>query len=456
MKKKTIVFIFVGGILVLTFSFFAVLLVKFHRGADPNNEDAVLAEAKAAAERDDPTAVAGAYLRLTKLNPFNEEYANAYAHALMRMRDFKTLTAYTNDHPMTVELTEDERRTQELIDRGVQMASLGSNAVSVAAFAEATNLNYYAATPLLISSYVRDGRIDLALDVARPYIRRFPRPDLLVSVAEWCTLAKRTDLLAEVRAAQPKGAAHFQLVFADYSDALEAWDKGDVAALVKAMNAVGTDVRTPLARLLKLEAVSSGDDKSSVEQAYRHLREAQPQFVFTSDMKDPDETSDANLSKYVHVMLDLRGRGKKAVKYFIAAHFPNKDFPDRKFNIAALGQLADLVMEDGEVDVDILRVSLFAKMANKTLSQFDIDKARRQFPNDKGIQIICEQYRSNVDKGAPDAAKAKAADEAKIDAAAKDFAKREAAAEAKAAAAVKAAEEAKAAEAAKAAEGGKE
>ena len=430
MKKKTIVFIAVAGILVLTFSLFAVLLVKFRRGADPNNEDAVLAEAKAAEERDDPPAAVGAYRRLTKLNPFKEEYQHAYVHALRRMRAFDALTAYTNDHPVTVELTENERRTEELIERGAYMASLGSNAVSVAALTEATNLNYYAATPLLVATYVRIARPDLALDAARPYIRRFPRPMLLVSTAEWCTMAKRTDLLAEIRAAVPKGAGHFQLVFAYYCDALEAWDKGDAAALVKAMDAVGTDIRTPLARLLKLEAVASGDDAGRVEKAYRDLIDAP--------------------------LHDFPLRGKLAVKRFVAAHFPNKEFPDRKYSIVELGRLADLVMEDGTVDLELLRVSLFAKIAKNSLSQFDIDKARRQFPDDKGIQIICEQYSRDAAKAAADAAKAKAADDARIAAEAKVLAEKEAAAEAKAAEAVKAAEAAKAAEEAKAAEVGKE
>ena len=433
MKKKTIVFIVVGGILVLTFSLFAVLLVKFHRGADPNNEDAVLAEAKAAEERDDPPAAVGAYRRLTKLNPFNEEYATAYVHALRRMRAFDVLAAYTNDHPVTVELTENERRTEELIERSAKMASLGSNTVSVAALAEATNLNYYAAAPLLVASYIRLARPDLALDVARPYVRRFPRPMLLVSTAEWCTLAKRTDLLAEIRAAVPKGSGHFQLVFAYYCDALEAWDKGDLTALVKAMNAVGTDINTPLARLLKLDAVSTGDDADRVEKAYRDLIEAP--------------------------LHDFPLRGKLAVKRFVAAHFPSKEFPDRKYPIAALGRLADLVMGDGTVDLELLRVSLFAKIANNSLSQFDIDKAQRQFPNDKGIQIICEQYKRNAAEAAKVAAEAKAADDAKIAAAAKVLAEAEAAREAKAAEAVKAAEAAKAAKAAekaKAAEVGKE
>ena len=430
MKKKTIVFIAVGGILVLTFSFFTVLLVKFHRGADPNNEDAVLAEAKAAEERDDPPAAVGAYRRLTKLNPFNEEYQRAYVHALRRMRAFATLAAYTNDHPVTVELTENERRTEELIKRSAYMASLGSNAVSVAALTEATNLNYYAATPLLVATYVRIARPDLALDAARPYIRRFPRPMLLVSTAEWCALAKRTDLLAEIRADVPKGAGHFQLVFAYYCDALEAWDKGDLAALGKAMNAVGTDIRTPLARLLKLEAVSSGDDAGRVEQAYRDLIDAP--------------------------LHDFPLRGKLAVKRFVAAHFPNKEFPDRKYSIVALGRLADLVMEDGTVDLELLRVSLFAKIARNSLSQFDIDKARRQFPDDKGIQIICEQYSRNVAAAAKAAKAAQAAEDAKIAKAAEELKAVEAARDAKAA---KAAEELKAVEAArdaKAAEVGKE
>ena len=103
-------------------------------------------------------------------------------------------------------------------------------------------------------------------------------------------------------------------------------------------------------------------------------------------------------------------------------------------------------MEDGTVDLELLRVSLFGKVARNSLSQFDIDKARRLFPNDKGIQIICEQYRRNVAAGAAAAAEAKAADEAKIAAAAKAFAEKEAAAEAKAAEAAKATEKAKAAE----------
>ena len=407
MKKKTIVFIVIGGILVSTFTLFAVLLVKFHRGADPNNEDAVLAEAKAAEERDDPPAAVGAYRRLTKLNPFKEEYQHAYVHALRRMRAFNTLTAYTNDHPVTVELTENERRTEELIERSAHMASLGSNDVSVAALVEATNLNYYAATPLLVASYIRIARPDLALDAARPYIRRFPRPMLLVSTAEWCTLAKRTDLLAEIRAAVPKESGHFQLVFAYYCDALEAWDKGDPAALVKAMDAVGTDINTPLARLLKLEAVASGDDAGRVEKAYRDLVDAP--------------------------LHDFPLRGKLAVKRFVAAHFPSKEFPDRKYSIEALGRLADLVMEDGTVDLELLRVSLFGKVARNALSQFDIDKARRLFPNDKGIQIICEQYSRDAAKAAADAAKAKAADEERIAAEAKALKEKEAAAEARAA-----------------------
>lgn len=363
MKKKTIVLCVVGGILVLTFSIFGVLLVKFNRGADPNNEDAALAEAKAAEERDDPPSAANAYRRLTALNPFKKEYVRSYYHALVRVRDFASLAAYTNDYPAEVEFTESERRTEALINWSAHMESLGSNAVAVAALMEATNLNYYAAAPLLISSYARNGRYDLALDAVRPYIRRFPRPSLLVSAAEWCTLAKRTDLLAEVRSAMPKGAGHFQLVFAYYCDALEAWDKGDADALRKAMNAVGDDMRTPLARLLRLDAAAAGDDAGRVEFAYRELRDAPAQFDFPM-------------------------RGKMAVKRFISARFPKG-----KFSIAALGQLADLVMEDGVADLDLVRVSLLAKMASNSLAEFDLVRARRNFPDDKGIQLICEQQR---------------------------------------------------------------
>lgn len=371
MKKKTIVLVVIGGILVLTFSLFAVLLMRFRRGADPHNEDAVLAEAKAAEERDDPPQAARAYRRLTALNPFNEDYARAYVHALVRARDFNALASYTNSHPVKVELTESEQRTEELIDRSIQMESLGSNAVSVAALVEATNLNYYAVTPLLISSYVRDGELARALDVARPYIRRFPHPSLLVSTAEWCTLAKRTDLLAEVRAAVPNGTGYFQLMFAHYCEALEAWDKGDLATVTKAMDAVGPELRTPLARLLKLEAVASGDDAGRVESAYRDLRDVPPLF-------------------------DFPARGKLAVKRFIATHFPDEKFPDRKFSIVALGQLSDLVMEDGVADLDLVRVSLLAKMASNSLAEFDLVRAERNFPRDKGIQLICEQQRHKI------------------------------------------------------------
>ena len=93
MKKKTIVFIVIGLILVLTFSLFAVLLVKFRRGADPNNEDAVLAEAKAAEERDDPPAAAGAYGRLTKA------WRSFLRTAIWNLR------AYSRKHRETVRVT---------------------------------------------------------------------------------------------------------------------------------------------------------------------------------------------------------------------------------------------------------------------------------------------------------------------------------------------------------------
>lgn len=383
---KKILLITIGGVLVLTFALFGILLVRFNRGADPHNEDAVLAEAREAEERDDPPSAANAYRRLTALNPFNQEYKRAYYHALVRVRDFASLAAYTNDYPVEVEFTEKERQTESLINWSAHMESLGSNAVAVAALMEATNLNYYAAAPLLISSYARNGRYDLALDSVRPYIRRFPRPSLLVDAAEWCTLAKRADLIPEIRAALPKGAGHFQLVFAYYCDALEAWDKGDSAVLAKAMDAVGTDVRTPLARLLKLEAVASGDDAGRVEFAYRDLRDSPPLF-------------------------DFQLRGKMAVKRFIAAHFPDEKAPDRKFSITALGQLADLVMEDGVADLDLVRVSLLAKMANNTLAEFDLVRAERNYPDDRGIQLICEQQR----RKAAAEAKAKAEAEAKAD-----------------------------------------
>ena len=141
--------------------------------------------------------------RLLTLNPFEKDYVRPYYHALVRVRDFETLAAYTNDMPVSAEFTADEKALENLLFQGMTMARAQSNELAVACYVQATNLNYYAATPFLIDCHARDGNLASALHVARPYLRRFPSPELAFCTAEWSAMAGRPDLVEETRQAIP-------------------------------------------------------------------------------------------------------------------------------------------------------------------------------------------------------------------------------------------------------------
>ena len=98
--KKKIALTVVGGVLALSFLVFLVLFAKYDRGGDPNNEDALLKLARKAVGKDDPPLAAEYWRRLASLNPFNDEYKKEHFHALLRVRDFPGLVAYTNSLPL--------------------------------------------------------------------------------------------------------------------------------------------------------------------------------------------------------------------------------------------------------------------------------------------------------------------------------------------------------------------
>ena len=149
-SRKKLVLTAIGSVLALSFVVFAVLFIRYDRGGDPNNEDAILAQARRAEATDNPPLAARCWQRLVALNPFEKEYVRRYYHALVRVRDFTSLAAYTNDLPIKTELTADERKIERLIFRGLKMAQARSNDLAAVYFTAATNLNYYAAAPYLI------------------------------------------------------------------------------------------------------------------------------------------------------------------------------------------------------------------------------------------------------------------------------------------------------------------
>ncbi len=360
--KKKIALIVIGGVLALSFLVFLVLFAKYDRGGDPNNEDALLKLAHKAMEQDNPPLAAEYWRRLVSLNPFNEEYKKEHFHALIRVRDFKGVMSYTNSLPLETSLTADERRFEELlVDASIHSAT-GAVEMARACYTEATNLNYFAATPLLIDLEVQNGRLAEALTLARPFLKRFPIPRLLVFAAEWCALAKRDDLIPEIQADCPANTKVSSVAFDYYCEALIAWTTSDTNKLATAKALTTEDYfRTPLSRLMRLESASLGDDPDRVASAYEDLR------------KMPK-------------LLDFPLRGRLAVKNFIAAHFPNK------LPLKQLASLADLVLADGEPDLDLLRVSFMAKLDNNSLNERDLEAAEKRFPNDKGLKLIRKWY----------------------------------------------------------------
>ncbi len=363
-SAKSIVLITIGSVLTLSIVIFGVLLLKANRKGDFNNEDALLKLARAAVGRDDPPAAALYFHRLTKLNPFNDGYQDAYFHALVRMRDFRTLDAYTNAHPVKVSVSAEAVELEKLIAEGRGHLAQGSNDLAVAVFEQATNLNYFAATPELVDGELRRGRFAEALDILRAYSGRFKEPRLFVQGAELSALARRPDLIGEFASRFP-ASGRPSVAFGLYCDALAAWVRGDLLESDVYLRQIKGEVVTPFAKLIALEVSCAGHDPDRVNLAW---------IDFLPDAE----------------FLDFRYRGEIAVKAFVAAHFPDKA------PIGALGTLADEVLKSGARDVELTRVSLLAKFAAKTLLPRHLEVAEASFPADRGIRLIREAYRASL------------------------------------------------------------
>ncbi len=368
MKGKKFALIAIGSALALSFVVFGILFIRYDRGRDPNNEDSIRALARQAEAEDNPPLAAYCWRRLITLNPFEKEYVRPYYHALVRMRDFKTLVAYTNDLPVATELTADEKAIEELLYQGATYENANSNELAIACYVKATNLNYFAATPFLIDCHARRGRFGEALHIARPYVKRFPSPAMALRTAEWCALANRPDLIEETRKTIST-ESHAGIVFGYYCDALLAWKKEDAAGLAKALEAIGSDsIKTPVLRMMLLESAAAGDDPTRVTIAYQRLAAAPRFFDF------------------------FPVRAQAVVKRFIATHFPDK------LPISDLGSLADMVLEDGHQDIELLRVSLLAQLESDKLSEFTLSRAEQRYPGDKGLKVIREGYERSKKK----------------------------------------------------------
>ena len=362
-KVKKLVLAAIGSAIALSFAFFAILFVWYDRGGDPNNEDEILALAKQAVEEDNPPLAAECWRRLTMLNPFNKEYSRRYCHSLLRLRDFETFSAYTNSTSASVEFTEEEKQIEHLIAQGIELVAAGSNELAVACFMDATNLNYFAAAPYLIDAEARRGDIVAALDDAREYIKRFPRPAMVQHTMEWLALADRIDLIEDARRNLLSANRSFNSLVLDYyCAALIAWVQGDKDALFRALGKVGNNVvDTPVLKIMALESAADGNDPIRVAELFHDL------FTFPP-------------------LFDFQERGRRAVKRFVAMHFPDK------LPIAELGRLANLVLNNGGEDVEMRRVSLLARLVEGTLQDYMIAYAEQLYPDDKGIKAIREEY----------------------------------------------------------------
>ena len=353
----------IGSALALSFVVFGILFIRYDRGGDPNNEDRIRRIAKEAEAKDNPPLAAHCWLRLMALNPFEKEYRRRYYHALVRMRDFQTLAAYTNEMTVAKEFTANEKAVEKLLFQGMKLEGANSNELAAACYVKATNLNYFAAVPFLIDCRERQGDLAAALDAARPYLKRFPSPELALRTAEWSALADRPDLIEETHRAIPSESGYSGLVIGYYCDALAAWLKGDRTVMADAIKTIGLDtIKTPLFHLMELESAADGDDPARVSIAYHLLTENPPFFDFSSV------------------------RAPAAVKRFVAAHFPDK------LPIDKLGHLADMVLDHGHEDLELLRVSLLSELAGGTLSEHTLASAEERHPGDRGLKMIRDEY----------------------------------------------------------------
>lgn len=366
---KRLVLASIGGVFALSIVAFGLLLWRSNRHGDMNNEDVVLRLAKAAVERDDPPAAAHFYQKLVQLNQFKDEYKDAHYHALVRMRDFSRLAAYTNERPAAVHFTPAEKEVENLLYQGWAHELRGSNEAAVVFFEKATNLNYFAAAPELVDGNLRCLRFAAALDVIRAYTKRFPLPRLVFMGAELCALAGRGDLVSEFTTRYPSHGRP-KIVFGLYCDALAAWTKGDLALVGETLKGIGSELKSPLAKLILLESACAGHDADLVQIAWIDLLAA-PDF------------------------LDFRARGRRAVKTFLGAHFPNK------LPIADMGKVADEVLKTDDSDLGLLQISLLAKLAAKTLQPHELDEADRRFPTNRALRVIRAEYQRSLKATAP-------------------------------------------------------
>lgn len=359
-RGKIAIIAVIGIVLTVSIVAFTMFFLSTNRDGDPNNEDMLWRLAKAAEQRDDPPAMALYYHKLVQLNPFNDYYLDRYYHSLVRMRDFDTLSVYTNARPIRTSFTREEWTIEVLLNRGWYLELSGSNEVAAAVFRDATNYNYYVACPELINCEMRCGRFSEALSLINDYIKKFPIPRLLTQGVEMCALANRPDLIPEYVETFP-ASGRASLVFAYYCDALVAWVEGEYLDMAKAMLATAGEVKTPISKLMALEISCHGDSPQDVRLAWRDFR----------DYAD---------------FLDFRIRGKLAVKKFVADHFPTK------LPVSQLEAVVDEVLFDGEPDIELLRISLLAKLEGGTLQPYQLEAAEQRFPNDSGLKLIREGY----------------------------------------------------------------
>lgn len=355
---KVTLLLLLGIVLVGSFATFAILFCSYERGDDSLNEDTLYAQAKDALATGNSPVAAEIFHRLVALNPFEKRYEDAYLHALVAIRDFETLATATNKPSLAFTMTEEEQAVEASINRGVNLLKCHSNELAVATFAATTNLNYFCMTPFLVQALASDGRISLALSTALAYTEKFPHPGVLQQATEWSALSRRRDLLCTCRARALTVRGRVGITLAHYCDALIAWLDGSVEGLVKALDDLNGEVKTPLTHLMKLQCAAMIGTAEAVEQAYDET------------VQGSDEGS------------QLVSLARAAVKGFLSSHFPSK------VTIDEIQRLTTLILDPKNPDVDILRLSILVKSVRGTLLPQELDDALRRFPNDRGLLKI--------------------------------------------------------------------